>query len=161
MGKNIEVGGILFGCLIPYVTEIINKFKRGADGRTAYERITGHQCRHAAMGLAEKVEFMLETNKSDQHKADGRGMTGVFRGYIRRTTEYIVGTDEAVCKCRTIRRKTEDFAYDPTCVDYRKISYNEYVFKDARSSPIATRAHVAGGQADAPVAMCGREFVPM
>ena len=57
---------------------------------------------------------MLETNKSDQHKADGRGMTGIFLGYIWRTTECIEGTEDAVYKCRTIRRKTEDLAYDPT-----------------------------------------------
>ena len=74
---------------------------------------------------------MLETNKNDQHIADGRGMTGIILGYIGRTIEYIVGTEDAVYKCRTIRRKTEDSAYDPTCVDFLKISYNEYVLRDA------------------------------
>ena len=87
---------------------------------------------------------MLETNKSDQHKADGRGMTGIFLGYMWRTTEHIVGTEGALYKCRTFRRNTEDLSYDLTCMEFLKISCNEYVFKDARSSPIATRAHVAG-----------------
>ena len=71
LGKRIEVDGIPFGWLIPYVTEIIHKFKMGADGRAAYERITGHRCHHVALDFAEKVEFMLETNKSGKHKADG------------------------------------------------------------------------------------------
>ena len=106
LGRRIEVDGILFGWLIPYVTEILNKFRVGADGRTAYERITGHKCRHVAIGFAESVDFMLETDKTKQHKADGRMMSGTFLGYIWQPTEYIVGTEEAVYKCRTIRRKT-------------------------------------------------------
>jgi hypothetical protein len=44
LGRKIEVGGALYSWMIPYVTEIMNKFKLGADGRTAYERITGHKC---------------------------------------------------------------------------------------------------------------------
>ena len=68
LGKRIEVGGVLFSWLIPYVTEIINKFKLGADGRTAYERITGHKCRHIAVGFAESVNFMLEVDKKGQAK---------------------------------------------------------------------------------------------
>ena len=57
--------------------------------------------------------------------------SGTFLGYIWRTTEYIVGTGDAVYKCRTIRRKTEDLAYVPKFVDFIKIGYNDYIFKDA------------------------------
>ena len=59
LGRRIEVDGILFGWLIPYVIEILNKFRVGPDGRTAYERITGHKGRHMAIGFAESVDFML------------------------------------------------------------------------------------------------------
>ena len=89
--KRIAVDSVLFSWLIPYVTEILNQFKVGADGRTPYERITGHKCRHIAIGFAEQVDFMLEGDKNKQHKADGKLMTGVFLGYIWRSTEYIVG----------------------------------------------------------------------
>ena len=82
LGRIIEVDGILFGWLIPYVTEILNKFSVGPNGRTAYERITGHKGCHVAIGCAESVEFMLETDKSKQHKADARMMSGTFPGYI-------------------------------------------------------------------------------
>ena len=54
----------------------------GADGRTPYERITGHKRRHIAIGCAERVDFMLEANKNELHKADSKLMTGVFLGYI-------------------------------------------------------------------------------
>ena len=52
LGRRIEVDGILFGWLIPYVTEILNKFRVGPDGRTAYERITRHMCCHVEIGFA-------------------------------------------------------------------------------------------------------------
>ena len=139
LGKRIEVGGVLFSWLIPYVTEILNKFKVGTDGRTPYERITGHKCRHIAIGFAEQVDFMLEGDKNKQHKADGKLMTGVFLGYIWRSTEYIVGTSEGVYKCRTIRRKNVESSYDPSCVEYLKATYSDYVLKDAKSSVVATR----------------------
>ena len=114
--RRIEVGGVLFSWLIPYVTEILNKFKVGADGRTPYERITEHKCRHIAIGFAEQVDFMLEGDKNKLHKADSKLMTGVFLGYIWRSTEYIVGTAEGIYKCRTIRRKNVESSYDPSCV---------------------------------------------
>ena len=91
LGRIIEVGGVLFSWLITYVTGIMNKFKVGSDGRTLYERITGHKCKHIAIGFAENVGFMLQVDKSHRHKADSEFMTGVFLGYVWRSTEYIVG----------------------------------------------------------------------
>ena len=72
------MSSILFSWLIPYVTDIINKFKVGADGRELCERVTGHKCRHLAIGLAEKVDFMLEGDKGEQNKADPKLTTGIF-----------------------------------------------------------------------------------
>ena len=113
-----------------------------------------------AIGFAESVDFMLETDKTKQHKADGRMMSGTFLGYIWRTIEYTVGTEDAVYKCRTIRRKIEDLAYDPKCVDSIKTGYNEYILKDARTSVVATRhPGPAEGSID-PVPTRGREFAP-
>ena len=113
LGRTIEVSGVLFSWLIPFVTDVANKFKIGADGRTPYERITGHKCKHIAIGFAENVDFMLEHNKGNQHKADSKLMTGIFLGYIWKTTEYIVGTADGIYKCRTIRRKNIENLYNP------------------------------------------------
>ena len=85
LGKRIEVDGVLFSWLIPYVTEILNKFKVGIDGVTAYEKITSHKCKHFVVGFGEAVDFILETNKGNQHKADSRVENGIFLGYVWRT----------------------------------------------------------------------------
>ena len=73
------------------------------------------------LGFAEEIDFKVEGGKGKQHRA-----------------KYIVTTQDAVFKCRTIRRKPDDLAYDPECVDYLKICYSEYVSKDGRASAIAT-----------------------
>ena len=51
------------------------------------------------------------------HKADTRVMQGVFLGYESRTTEYIIGTVDGILKCRTVRRRAEQIAYDPECMN--------------------------------------------
>ena len=70
-----------------------------------HKRITEHKFRHVAIGFAESVDFMLETDKNEQHKADVQMMSGTFLGYIWKTKENIVGTQDAVYKSRTIRRR--------------------------------------------------------
>ena len=51
LGKRIEVDSVLISWLIPFCADIINKFRVGKDGRTAYERITEHKCKHFVIGF--------------------------------------------------------------------------------------------------------------
>ena len=94
--KRIEVDSVLFSWLIPYITDTMNKYKIGTDRRTAYERIIGHKCRHFVLGFAETVDYILETEKGKQFKADSRVGVGVSLGYAWRTTEYLVGTKDGI-----------------------------------------------------------------
>ena len=103
--KRIEVGSVLFSWLIPYVTDTVNKYKVGADGLTAYERITGHRCRHLVFGFGETVDYICETKKGEQFKADSRVGAGVLLGYIWRSTEYLIGTRPALFDAERRRGK--------------------------------------------------------
>jgi hypothetical protein len=42
-----------------------------------------------------------------------RWAQGVFLGYEWRTTDYIIGTVDGIFKCRTVRPRAEQIAYDP------------------------------------------------
>ena len=64
MKKRIEVDSVLFSWLVPFCSDVMNKFRVGSDGRTAYERITEHKFKGNAVGFGELVDFILETNKS-------------------------------------------------------------------------------------------------
>ena len=91
-----------------------------------------------ALSVAEMVDFILETEKGKQHKADSRVGTGIFLGYIWRSTEYLVGTADGIFQCRTVRRGTEKEAYDPKFVETLKIKYDDYILKGAKSSQTVT-----------------------
>ena len=117
LGKRIEVDGALFSWLIPFCADVINKFRVGADGRTAFERITGHKCNHFVVGFGEVVDYILETDKAHVHKADSRVGSGIFLGYMWRSSEYLIGTENAVFQCRIVRRRADEVAYDPKRVD--------------------------------------------
>ena len=62
--KRIEVDGVMYSWLVPFCADIRNKYKGGPDGRTAYEKITGHKCRQVAIGFAEVVDYILEPMES-------------------------------------------------------------------------------------------------
>ena len=156
-GRKIEVDSVLFSWLVPYVADTLNKYKVGVDGVTAYERITGHKCRHFVLGFGETVGFICETDKGNQHKADSRVGVGVFLGYVWRTTEYLIGTKDGIVRCRTIKRRAEEVSYDGECFEYLKINYDEYILKGAR-----TKQHVStpAGLGQLPIPTRGRDFVP-
>ena len=124
------------------------------------DRITGHKCRQRAIGLAESVDFILETDETNMHKSNSRVKKGIFFGYLWRSTEYIVGTTDGIYKCRTVRRKPEETPYDPECVKQLRIHYNDYVVKGAKSNPIADFRGLRGPEGEAPVPLCSRGSVP-
>ena len=134
IGKRIEPGGALFSWLIPFCADIINKFKVGTDGRTAYERITSHTCKVAQVGFGEVVDFKLETDKGNRHKADTEFNVGIFLGYAWRSTEYLVAVDNTIYKCRTVRRRAEELAYDVGRIDNLTVRFEDFVLKGAKTT---------------------------
>ena len=79
---DIEPGGAIFSWLIPFCADILNKFRVGVDGRTAYERITAHKCNVAQIGFCEVVDFKVETDKHNRLKADSEFSEG-FCSWLR------------------------------------------------------------------------------
>ena len=69
----------------------------------------------------------------------------------------MIGTSEGIFRCRTIMRKAEEISYDASCFDFLKMTYDEYIVKDAK-----TTQHVLMpiGDGQAPIPMRGRDFVP-
>ena len=94
--KRMEVDSALYSWLVVYCADIMNKFLVGKDGLTAYERITAHKCKHFIIGFGEVVDYKLEYDKGDRHKADSDVHQGIFLGYAWRSTEYRIGTPNGI-----------------------------------------------------------------
>ena len=96
LGKKIEPGRYLKSVHISFCADLLNQFRVGTYGRTAYERITSHKCKVAQVGFGEIVDIKLETDKNNRHKADSDFHVGVFLGYAWRSTEYVVAAGDVI-----------------------------------------------------------------
>ena len=85
---------------------------------------------------------------------------GIFLGYAWRSTECLVGTREGIYKCRTIKRRPAETAYDPNCTEYLTTMYDDYVMKGAKTSVAAGAPRPGIPDGVAPTPTRGREFVP-
>jgi hypothetical protein len=160
VGKSIEPGSALFTWLIPFCADILNKFRIGSDGRTAYERITSHACKVAQIGFAEIVDVKLETDTNNRLKADSEFNVGIILGYAWRSTEYLVASNGVVYKCRTVRRRADDVAYSAEIIDGLSVRYDEYTLKGAKTSLHVSFPKVAGGVDAAPIPTRGPGIIP-
>jgi hypothetical protein len=156
VGKSIEPGSALLTWLIPFCANILNKFRIGSDGR----RITSHACKVAQIGFAEIVDFKLETDKNNRLKADSEFNVCILLGYAWRSTEYLVASNGVVSKCRTVRRRADDVAYDAEMINELSVRYDEYTLKGAKTSLHVSFPKGAGGVAPAPIPTRGLGIVP-
>ena len=108
---------------MPFCADILNKFRVGKDGRTAYERIISHKCKVAQVGFGETVDFKLETDKNNRHKADSEFHLGVLLAYAWRSTEYLVAARDVIFQCRTVRRRADKEAFDVQLTDAVVVRY--------------------------------------
>ena len=59
-----------------------------------------------------------------------------------------------------MRRRAEEVSYDPNCVDFLTIPYDQYILKGARTKPHSGNVRINVTEASAEVPVRGREFVP-
>ena len=95
--------------------------------------VTKHERRHQVFGCWEHVLWQLTPDKNSRDKLNGDFREGIVLGVIWRTTEYIIGTDEGSFKCATVKARPEERAYDPKCIDYITVPYDQYILEGASS----------------------------
>ena len=120
--------------LASWASETIIKYKIQPNGRTSYEMMTGHKCKHFVVGFAEKVAFKISGLKTGQDKAESLWSEGYFLGVISRTTEYLIATTEGIVKCASIKRLLDGRAYDPACLEEVTKTFFEYIKEGAKST---------------------------
>ena len=144
IGKKLEVDHPVTTWLTTWASEVINKFHVQSSGRTTYELMTGHRCKHLVIGFGEKVWFRLAKDSKDKHDYDSDWDEGYFLGVITHTTEMLIGNSSGISKCTTVRRLPEDQSYDPKLLEEIKVSYHEYCKNGAATTKSAV-IHGSGG----------------
>ena len=139
MGKPLATDNVLFGWLVVWTSQILLKYRIRKDGRTSYEAMTKHRCNHQAVAFCEKVPFKLATDKNNRRKANSDWMDGVLVGVITRSTEFIIMNEHGLYKCTRIQKAPNNIAYNSSCVDFAKYTYEQYISAGAKTSGLRVR----------------------
>lgn len=111
-GTKVPVDHPVMVWMAPHAAAIINRTKKGTDGKTAWELRKGRPYRKALVPFAEKVLF-LPAGKRNQSRAVAKFQMGIFLGLQDNSDEMVVGTPKGVVKARTVKRLSTETARDP------------------------------------------------
>ena len=91
--------------LVEHCADLLNKYQKGQDGRTAYQRLRGKPWLHEMVAFGEKVHYKINLKEWDKrYKLEARWGEGYFLGVKWRTGESWIGTKGGILKASAIRR---------------------------------------------------------
>ena len=91
--------------LVKYSVAMVNRCRRGPDGKTAYELRKGRKFARALPHFSEKILFMVPGVTKGVATVEPRWEDGIFLGVSDRSDELHVGTERGMHKVRTVRRR--------------------------------------------------------
>ena len=85
--KQLKVEHAMCSWLIAWTSEVMNKYKARANGKTSDAMIAKHYCRHQVLGFWERELWQFTPDTNSRDKMNGDVKEGVLLGVIWRTTE--------------------------------------------------------------------------
>ena len=89
-----------------HAAAVINRYRKDADGMTAYRRWKGRKFNRNITELGEHVLY-LKPNSAGKNKLDIRWHEGIWLGIRDESGESIIGTKEGVVTATDFRRKRD------------------------------------------------------
>ena len=103
----------LMAWVIQYAAQLINLTVVSADGRTAWNKITGRkEFPRPLIPWGEKVLWIPGGGKA-KPGIEPKWLEGIFVGLVDLSNEYLVGTPEGIFKTASMKRMTKEGARDP------------------------------------------------
>ena len=84
--------------LVKYSVAMVNRCRRGPDGKTAYELGTGRKFARALSHFAEKILFMIPGVTKNVARVEPRWEDGIILGVFDRSDELYVDTERGMHK---------------------------------------------------------------
>ena len=158
MKEKMKEGSALSTWLVTWSAEVINKYRIQPSGRTAYEQMTGHRCKHAVVGFGEKVFFQHTEARKDDYRKD----VGVFLGVGDRDSTYLVGTKDGVYASPQVIRMVDDDSYDVDLLRQIEVRYYDYINDGVKAPPVVIARGVGcrPNPDTAPIPAAGGEYAP-
>ena len=107
-GKQIPTDAVLLQWLVRWVAMLHSRYRRGSDGKTAYERQRGRKCRLEVIPFGEFVHYRKLIADENKNKLESKWEDGIWLGHARGSSEVLIGTPEGVVRARTFKRRPED-----------------------------------------------------
>ena len=98
-------------CVIPWLAEhagnILTLLEVGEDGKTPLQRLRGWKLKAQLVEFGERVHFWT-VYYAKQCKLDSKWKEYFDLGKKLESSDTLVGTDEGVFKCRSVRRRPDE-----------------------------------------------------
>ena len=113
LGFEKHIGGPLpeshpvFSWMVEWVAWILTSRTRGSDGRTAFQRVRGRPFGKRLLEIMELCLYKLPVKGPERDavgKLGARWRRGIFLGFNRMTSEYLLWDEGNVIKARAIQR---------------------------------------------------------
>ena len=111
-GQRIPTDAVILQWLVRWVAMLHSRFRRGSDGKTAYERQRGRKCSLEVIPFGESVHYRRLDVDENRNKLESRWEDGIWLGHARGSSEVLIGTREGVVRSRAIRRRPEEERWD-------------------------------------------------
>ena len=104
-GQEFPGGHPVLTWLVEYTVAMVNRCRRGPDGKTAFELCKGRKFARALPRFAEKILFAILGVTKGVARVERRWEDGIFLGVSDRRDELFVGTERGMHKVRSVRRR--------------------------------------------------------
>ena len=103
IGQKLPTDAVILQWLVRWAAMLYSRFKRGEDGKTAYERQRGCKCIQEVVPFGEKVHYR-KLEGENKNKLESQWEAGIWLGHARGSNEILIGTDQGVVRAWAVKR---------------------------------------------------------
>ena len=105
---KIEAEHPVMQWMVRWAAMLHNRYQKGEDGRTAYQRQKGRTCQIEVVPFGEKVLYKKLKKEEERKRAvESDWETGVWLGHSRASSEVLIGTKDGVVRAWAVKRLPE------------------------------------------------------
>eukprot|EP00971_Amphidinium_carterae_P220004 4367367-Amphidinium_carterae.2 len=113
-GRAIEASNCLLAWMPRHCADLLTRFRKYADGKTAVQRLTGRKWGRPSVVFGESIQLRVAASKPGRRAGlEARMMSGVYVGHHGRSGALMALTEEGMVRARGFRRKPMEERFDP------------------------------------------------
>ena len=116
LGEQIPADAAVLQWLVRWVAMLHSRYRRGTDGKTAYERQRGRKCSLEVIPFGEFVHYRKLGTDDRKNKLESAWAEGIWLGHARGSSEALIGAADGVVRARAVKRKPEEERWNASVV---------------------------------------------